>query len=193
MWQLKIENYCNTRLNITMIQSRFQTKEWRASQFWYCNGKKNECEKYQIQLLKDIIGQTNILIGTKFRFNKTTGQLCELTNRDNYLNQKYNFTEDFDCYWETYINNVPFTFLCNLKFICGPTGGAQTRSLELVWDFIQFQKKLALPHHYFINILDGDACHTFKNYIQECPEYIFIGDMYSFDLWWKQVISTNNQ
>lgn len=29
-----------------IIDSKYQTKNWRLKQNWYFNGKRNECEKY---------------------------------------------------------------------------------------------------------------------------------------------------
>lgn len=36
-----------------------QTKNWRKKQPWYKTGKSNECEKYQIDLIKKITEKEN--------------------------------------------------------------------------------------------------------------------------------------
>ena len=47
------------------MESQFQTKEWRTAQSWYVNGKKNECEKFQIDKIEKIVEnkliKTNII------------------------------------------------------------------------------------------------------------------------------------
>jgi hypothetical protein len=34
---------------------QYQTKNWRRNQRWYIDGKRNECEKYQIKTIEKII------------------------------------------------------------------------------------------------------------------------------------------
>lgn len=33
-------------------QSYYQTKNWRKNRKWYINGKFNECENYQVELIE---------------------------------------------------------------------------------------------------------------------------------------------
>ena len=44
-----------TRKHILIPSSFYQTKKWRKNRKWYTNGKSNECEKYQINLIEKII------------------------------------------------------------------------------------------------------------------------------------------
>jgi 7,8-dihydro-6-hydroxymethylpterin-pyrophosphokinase len=43
------------RRKLLIPSSLYQTKNWRKNQKWYINGKKNECEKYQIEVTEKII------------------------------------------------------------------------------------------------------------------------------------------
>ena len=43
------------RKYILLPSSKYQTKLWRIKQSWYINGKKNECEIYQIKIINKII------------------------------------------------------------------------------------------------------------------------------------------
>ncbi len=38
-----------------IVQSCYQTKIWRKNCKWYNNGKSNECEKYQIEIIERLI------------------------------------------------------------------------------------------------------------------------------------------
>ncbi len=56
------------------------------------------------------------------------------------------------------------------------------------------QYKLTNKSIYFINILDGDTCyhkqgkfnHLLAQYISNTNKYVYIGDMYGFQKWWKK-------
>ena len=51
---LTIQKYVRgylTRKHILIPSSFYQTKDWRKNRKWYKNGKSNECEKYQINLI----------------------------------------------------------------------------------------------------------------------------------------------
>ena len=77
--------------------SNNQTKGWRCNQPWYLNGKHNECEKYQISLIKEIIG---------VKVNKTNKRINLITNMLEDVKKKINIlerTENFDGYQ---LNNV---------------------------------------------------------------------------------------
>ena len=41
--------------NVLIPSAFYQTKKWRQHRHWYKNGKSNECEKYQINLIEQII------------------------------------------------------------------------------------------------------------------------------------------
>ena len=84
--------------------------------------------------------------------------------------------------------------------VCG-AGGAQTRTLREVSHFIDAQLKYLLhshtPHIYFINVLDGDECNKsmskFKYILDnsefsEVKKYVFIGNLFEFNIWWSSII-----
>ena len=61
------------RKNILIPSSYYQTKKWRLNRKWYKNGKSNECEKYQINLIEKII--INKLEKTDDRINMETNEI----------------------------------------------------------------------------------------------------------------------
>lgn len=174
-----------TRKHFLIPSAYYQTKNWRKNRKWYKNGKSNECEKYQINLIEKII--THKLIKTDDRINMETN---EIINKKNPIvnNDGYEWSENFD--GKIIKNNNIYYF--NLKFVCD-SGGAQTRTLREVYHFIKYQMeyliKFNMSNIYFINILDGDTCYNsmnkynflinkekYKNIIK----YIFIGSLYDF-------------
>ena len=177
----------NTNKNNTIIlDSKYQTKKWRLNQKWYINGKKNECEKYQLQLLYQI---TNYICNkTYMRFN-----IDDLSFNDikypNILQNGYEYTENLDVY--QFIKNKKLYY--NLKFICDK-GGSQTRSLREVYHFIIYQLNYLLYNKdtIFINILDGDESNRNiekyyylikKNKYKDVQNNVFVGDMFKFQKW----------
>jgi hypothetical protein len=186
--------------NILIPSSYYQTKNWRKNRKWYINGKKNECEIYQRNLVSII---------TKLNCNKTTERinmdLIEIIDNKNPMKEENGFewTEDFD---GKIITNNNILYI-NFKFICDE-GGAQTRSLREVYHFIKYQIKYLIKNKcnnennenllnlYFINILDGDTSWKHKdkfNYLLNkfndntyinIKKYIFIGSMYEFQKYW---------
>ena len=75
-------------------------------------------------------------------------------------------------------------------------GGSQTRSLNLVYDFIESQMQYLLNSEskdkYFINILEGDTSYKSMKYFRylvgkekynSITPYVFIGDMDEFQKW----------
>lgn len=165
--------------------ANYQTKEWRKNRDWYINGKSNECEKYQINLIEKIM--SNKLLKTYDRINYETNNIQSIKTPMIY-NNGYEFSENFD----GIINKNNNKFYFNLKFIC-ENGGAQTRSLREVYLFIKYQLAYLMKYNktniYFINILDGDTCFYNMNkfnYIlnnkqyNKIKKYIFVGSMYDF-------------
>jgi hypothetical protein len=179
--------YNSKRINIT--KSHEQTKQWRKNEFWYINGKKNECEIYQRNNIKNITKK--ICEKTIFRLNIYTYEFLEKKYPYSEING-FEWTEDFDGFFENNMKKYYF----NLKFICHE-GGAQRRTLCLVYHFIYVQlnyiKKYNHTNIFFINILDGDFSYKnldkmkyilTKQEFNNVSKYIFIGDTYSFQNWW---------
>ena len=137
------------RKHILIVSSYYQTKEWRKNREWYKNGKSNECEKYQINLIEKIIMCK--LIKTHDRINIETN---EIINKKNPMcdDNGYEWTDNFDGLLLQYNNKYYF----NLKFVCD-NGGAQTRTLREVYHFIKYQMERAK-----LKIFD----------FQFCPYYI---------------------
>lgn len=166
----------------TLVPSKLQTKSWRKNQEWYDTGKRNECEIFQKQQLKNLFGIFSK--STNIRINSVNGEMIKISNHClNKLENCYDYTEDFDVISEKY------KLFINLKFVCDK-GGAQTRTLKEVRHFIQSQEKAVLDtDYYFINILDGDGSynciHKIKSGIQSNPR-VFIGDMKEFGLWFNK-------
>jgi hypothetical protein len=165
----------------------YQTKEWRKKMKWYKDGKSNECEKYQINLIEKMI-KTKVM-KTHDRINtetyKISSQIQPMMKADG-----YEWTENFD----GLITNNNRNYYFNLKFVC-EAGGAQTRTLREVYHFINYQLEHLRKHKsnnlYFINILDGYASYknmskfSFlinKKKYKNVRKYIFVGSLYDFQL-----------
>ncbi len=185
-----------TRNHLLVPSSYYQTKQWRQNMNWYKNGKSNECEKYQINLIEKII--KNNLMKTHDRINMETN---EIINKKNPMcnNDGYEWTENFDGLLLQNDNKYYF----NLKFVCD-NGGAQTRTLREVYHFIKYQIKYLMKFNttniYFINILDGDTSYNnmnkFKFLINKekyksIIKYVFIGCLYEFQKYKHNYIYPN--
>jgi hypothetical protein len=170
---------------ILIPQSYFQTKAWRKAKTWYKNGKSNECEKYQINLIKKITG-TNL----KKTYDRINMETYDFTSKSRPMKNSdgYEWTENFDGLLIKGSNKYYF----NLKFICS-AGGAQTRSLREVYHFIKCQMEYLIKFNNnntcFINILDGDECfHNMDKFLyllnkeiyKHIQKYVFIGSLYDF-------------
>ena len=180
----KMTNSKIVSLNIT--KSENQTKVWRQTQSWYKNGKSNECELFQRNIVENI---------TKLKCSKSNIRLN--TDTLAFEDKKYpmkdidgfDWTEDFDGYQE--INNLKLYM--NFKMICDK-GGSQTRTLREVYHFVKTQLEYLLLHPeikdtYFMNILDGDESFRnmdkFKYLLSKekyalVKNYIFVGNMEEF-------------
>ena len=185
---LTIQKYVRgylTRKYILIPSSFYQTKDWRKNRKWYKNGKSNECEKYQINLIEKII--VIKLMKTDDRINMETNEIISKKN-PMINNDGYEWSENFDGLLIK--NNNKYYF--NLKFVCD-SGGAQTRTLRELYHFIKYQMeyliKFNMNNIYFINILDGDTSYNnmdkFKFLInkekyKQVIKYVFIGSLYDF-------------
>ena len=188
---------------LEISKSKYQTKDWRKDQDWYIDGKRNECEKYQFRLLKQI---------TKCDINRTNDRIhchkIEIISKSDPMNEVdgFEYTEDFDGLLIK--NDIKYYF--NLKFVCN-SGGAQTRTLREVYHHINHMILYLLKYKtiktksnnklqqscYFINILDGDTSnklielfdYLYKKIdtkeVKFVKEHIFIGDMHKFERYWK--------
>ena len=170
---------------ILISSSYYQTKLWRKNRIWYINGKYNECEKYQINLIEKIIKIK--LIKTNDRINIENYEIIDkrnpIVNKDG-----YEWSENFD--GKLIKNNNIYYF--NFKFVCD-SGGSQTRTLREVYHFVKYQLEYLIKFNknniYFINILDGDTSYNnmnkFKYLIDKekykhIINYIFVGSLYDF-------------
>jgi len=188
--------------NIQITPSNIQTKKWRKEQEWYSNGKHNECEIFQRNLIQKITNKD--VLKTHLRFHTISNNLVEkkYPNRES---DGYEYTEDLDGYqlFEGLNDNIKYQIYYNLKMICD-AGGAQTRSLREIYTFIRCQLEYLLINQnqnqiqnlntYFINILDGDEAYKNRdkfNYLynkteyNQIKEYVFIGDLKEFETWYK--------
>ena len=172
---------------IPIAKSCNQTKEWRKKQEWYNNGKSNECEKYQINLLQKIIGQK--LDKTNERINIETHVISDKRNPMIHT-VGFEWTENFDGKIKRNDKIIRF----NLKMVCDD-GGSQTRTLREVYHFIQCQLEYILQNNstneYFVNVLDGGTSHknmdkfiyllNKEQYIN-IKKYLFICDLHDFQI-----------
>ena len=81
------------RKNILIPSSFYQTKDWRKNRKWYKNGKSNECEKYQINLIKKMLAIK--LKKTDDRINMETNEIISKKN-PMINNDGYEYSENFD-------------------------------------------------------------------------------------------------
>ncbi len=170
----------------SIVPSILQTKQWRKNETWYINGKHNECEIYQRELVAHIMNQP--CHKTRVRINV---QDYRMQTNPNPMKQVdgFDWTEDFDGYIKIQETELYFNF----KMVCD-AGGSQTRTLREVYHFVQSQLQHLLTYPeshsiYFINILDGDASNSSMPkfaYLLNQPKYIqvknrvYIGDMLGF-------------
>lgn len=189
----KIMNSKVIPLDIT--KSENQTKVWRQTQPWYKNGKSNECELFQRNIVEFITKnpclKSNIRLNTDtFSFEDKKYPMKDIDG--------FEWTEDFDGYQE--INNLKLYM--NFKMICDK-GGAQTRTLREVYHFIKTQLEYLLLHPeikdvYFINILDGDESFRHMSKFQfllsktkysSIKNYIFVGNMNEFSITFQSIFN----
>ncbi len=171
--------------------SKEHTKKWRKEQKWYKNGKLNECETYQIEhLLK------NMKIGDIKKCNdriNAENNVIDCIPRPYIYENGYEYSENFDR--KMVIGGITYYF--NLKFVCG-SGGAQTRTLKNVYDFVKNQMNIlrVKTDIIFINIFDGDESYRNMNkfeYLMNKKENrhlvakCYVGDMRRFENWYAKL------
>jgi hypothetical protein len=182
---------------ILIPNSKYQSKNWRLNQKWYKTGKNNECEKYQIKIINNIITKYNLkLEKTNLRINMESHNLVEIINPLK-LENGYEFTENFD----GLIKLKNYNCLLNLKFVCD-IGGAQTRTLREVYHFIKYQIEILNKNnkYIFINILDGDTSYKninkfyyLLNKLNNNKNLIFIGSLNEFQYYFHKNIYLFNK
>lgn len=180
-----------------IVSSKNQTKDWRKNQTWYNDGKSNECEKYQRNIIEQITNHPCLKCLTRINLEniEMKDPSKPLKNADG-----FEWTENFDGYQER-----PFKIYYNLKMICA-SGGAQTRTLREVYHFIKAQLDCLLKKQtddvYFVNILDGDESFRNKDkfsYLKKMSKYetiikyVFIGDLYEFKHWYQDLLVDDQQ
>jgi len=175
----------NLKTDIT--PSKDQTKNWRIKQTWYNGGKMNECEIYQRNIVSAIVGKE--IEKTNHRFNKETNTFEHMPHPNKERNG-FEYTEDMD---GIFVSEEDITYYVNFKMVCDK-GGAQTRTLREVYDFITAQLNWLLENKEkaieFINILDGDETWRTRDkfdFLKKKEKYksikdkVFIGDLYEFE------------
>lgn len=187
------------KLKEIIVSSSCQTKQWRNSQEWYNSGKSNECEKYQIRQLEKVIKPRFEFNNIPFERDTQNTYRLQLSNGRMFIGKnkpenicKYEVSESFD-YVFIYNKHKKHKFFINFKFIVD-NGGAQDRSFQCVYFFIQAQNKFMENYEntedsdfvHFINILDGDYCAKHIGEIKHLSrKNIFIGDMEAFKYMWE--------
>lgn len=184
MIQKHIRGYL-VRKNMLIPDSCYQTKIWRQCKDWYKNGKSNECEKYQINMIEKIINKK--LKKTDDRIDMSNSKIQSRKN-PMISDEGYEWSENFD----GKVMKDGKTYYFNLKFVCD-MGGAQTRTLREVYHFIKNQMECLVKSNngniYFVNILDGDTSYNNMNKFRyllnkseyfEIKEYVFIGSLCEF-------------
>ena len=183
-----------------IIKSTYQNQKWRQEKLGKL--KSNTCEIYQRDLVEKITGiKCQLSKGT--RINKRTGEMKMLknpmSNKKKCIPNGFDWSEDFDGYQE--INDTKLYY--NFKFVVG-NGGNQTRTLKLVYSFIESQldQLLINDNVIFLNILDGDFSFDKLGhflYLINMEKYkqikhrCFIGDMYDFQSWFSKMFSETSK
>jgi len=174
---------------MNIVRAILQTKQWRNGCEWYVNGKHNECELYQRNIISLIIGSP--LVKSSVRIN-TCDYRMQINTNPMKSEDGFDWTEDFDGFLMDGGNELYF----NLKMVCSQ-GGSQTRTLREVYHFIKSQLEHLLIYRgnaHFVNILDGDECHRVMpkfNYLIELPKYmqiknrVYVGDLAGFQEWFQ--------
>jgi hypothetical protein len=178
-----------------ILEGRLITKEKRHEIYGKVAGGSDSSkpERYQKQVIEKITKEK--CLKTHIRINLRTHTL-KCIPHPNTKKDGFDYTEDFDGYQCIHSKDIYYY----LKCIVGK-GGAQTRSLREVYWFIQGQLSYLLHeetnHIYFVNILDGDVCHSYMdkyNYLLTLEEYkdiytkIYVGDLFGFSKWFQQFI-----
>lgn len=185
------DDYASIIIEDEIIPSIKQTKKWRQTQVWYDGGRRTECENYQKKLITIITETECKKTHARIRVDTNTLELCSNPYKNDF---GFEYTENFDIAQDLGGKKLFY----NLKMVCD-RGGAQTRSLWIVYNFIKAQIKLLerTKEYIFINILDGDESaknhDKFRYLLSKCQAYdnIFCGDMHEFKVWYLKFKNEN--
>ena len=180
-------NFAEIIIEDEITPSSNQSKKWRKTQDWYSGGKRTECENYQKSLITSITKTQCKKTYARIREDTNTLELCSQPYKDEF---GFEYTENFDIVQKIRGKNLFY----NLKMVCD-RGGAQTRSLRIVYYFIKAQIKLLdqTKEYIFINILDGDESSKNRDKFSyllskyNAHDNIFCGDMAEFKEWFLKL------
>lgn len=148
-----------------------------------------KAENYQRKVIEDGTG-FECLKSDHMRINTETYEIAKNVRPYSGPNANYDWTEDFDGL-QTFGNKCRIFY--NFKSIV-EDGGAQTRSLRCVYDFVKAQQNVRNvdKNTFFVNILDGEVCaknlHMFKRF--ENDDHIYVGDLYDYFEWLNNKLET---
>jgi len=148
-----------------------------------------KAENYQRKVIEDGTG-FECLKSDHMRINTETYEIAKNVRPYSGPNANYDWTEDFDGL-QTFGDKCRIFY--NFKSIV-EDGGAQTRSLRCVYDFVKAQQNVRNvdKNTFFVNILDGEVCaknlHMFKRF--ENDDHIYVGDLYDYFEWLNNKLET---
>lgn len=150
------------------------------------------CEKFQRKSVEDGTGLKCLKSGG-MRINTATYELSKNPRPYTGPHASYDWTEDFDGL-QTFGDTCQVFY--NFKSIV-EDGGAQTRSLKCVYEFVKAQQNLIHSGNvdkntFFVNILDGEVCDRnmdkFNCFNDE--DKIYVGDLYNYFEWLNSKLET---
>jgi hypothetical protein len=185
------------KLKKSITPAKLQDKEWVHTNISKSVGQKDsKREKYQREKIEDITEKECPKCND--RINEDTYDIQRLprpmTKNKIPIPDGLEWTEDFDGKQQYYTGIMYFNF----KW-CTEGGGAQTRTLRCLNQFIKAQLEYILKNKectYFVNILDGDILSERKihfDYLASKPKYkfvknfVYIGDTYGFIDWFRRL------
>ena len=148
-----------------------------------------KAENYQRKAIEDGTGFECPKSG-HMRINTETYEIAKNVRPYSGPNANYDWTEDFDGL-QTFGDKCRIFY--NFKSIV-EDGGAQTRSLRCVYDFVKAQQNVRNvdKNTFFVNILDGEVCskklHMFKRFENE--DHIYVGDLHDYFEWLNNKLET---
>lgn len=148
-----------------------------------------KAEKYQRKVIEDGTGFECPKSG-HIRINTETYEIAKNVHPYSGPNGTYDWTEDFDGL-QTFGGTCRIFY--NFKSIV-EEGGAQTRSLKCVYDFVKAQQNVRNvdKNTFFVNILDGQVCAKNMNMFRrfENEDQIYVGDLFGYFDWLNSKLDT---